>query len=409
MNWPPPLVGVENNPTQHNDDEGEDNHLDYCPTNKVQKTMITSITTAKDTSSSSNLEELYTEALKCLRRAESMPRGDSRQDLYLNSRRLFEHSMKLVDSLQLFSDNETIDDIATVNLKYLLIPAYLAKIFVSSECIPTGRLETLTRAEENIIKFFHRIVKYGFNKYDSRIEQAISDQKKIQDESKIELSSESRITQSLESAMQSRAEKIENYKKMKLLEKKVLDLEKKIDSGQEVDDEIIREYYTSLIEKTITDCYDSLEGEVRPALFFERNRKSSDALTKDYNNVPKPSSSKSKDSMSPKTFTILKNEQQKKVFGLGYPGRPSVTVDEFINKKMKDGELAFQKHKEVYSNSLQRYAEKPDLLRQQEELSDEEHDEKEDKDDPEELYKKRRWDEFKDENPRGSGNRHNMG
>jgi immunoglobulin-binding protein 1 len=100
---------------------------------------------------------------------------------------------------------------------------------------------------------------------------------------------------------------------------------------------------------------------------------------------------------------------KKQVFGTGYPSLPTVSVDQFITQKFKDGDLVFQKDKEIYSNSLQRYAEQPDLLREQEENSEEEHEEKEERDDQEEIARKRRWDEFKDENARGSGNRHNMG
>jgi len=36
-------------------------------------------------------------------------------------------------------------------------------------------------------------------------------------------------------------------------------------------------------------------------------------------------------------FIITKNDMQKAVFGLGYPGIPTVTVDEFYNQRVHDG------------------------------------------------------------------------
>lgn len=337
-----------------------------------------------------SLEELYKRGLKAMQDAEAKPRSDARQDLYIQARRIFEQAMDLVESLSLFSDNETIDDVATVDLKYLLIPAFLSKIAMSSEC-GSNRLYTFNRAEQLTRKFFDRIVKYGLG--DESIERAIkADETDVLDQSS-----------SVESASQNRSSKIEKYKKMKLLESRIEELERRVTSGHEVDNEIAREYYMSLLKKWIDNSLESLEREIKPALFFERNRNG------DTNQIPSPSTSKPAMETKLQTFMIVKDDIQKRVFGLGYPSKPTVTVDQFITKKINDGDLVFEAHKEVYANSLQRYAEQPTLVRDQEEASDEEREEKEDRDDAEELSRKRRWDEFKDENPRGSGNRHNMG
>lgn len=339
-----------------------------------------------------NLNELYTRGLNDMRKAESLSRSEAKQDLFHNARRMLETASDLIESLALFSDNETIDDVATNDLKYLLVPAYLAKITISSDCGP-NRLQVFQKAEQSLKKFLSRILRYGLG--DESVELALKHSQEEGLSNKVS-------TQSLEMAMQNRNVKIEKYKKRKLLDNRLEELENRVTSGKEVDDEVLREYYMSLIKKWIDESLDSLEGEVKPALFFEQNRSSSSDL-------PNVSTSTQQVPIRGETITIVKNDLQKQVFGLGYPSRPTVTVDEFINKKINDGDLAFQAHKEVYANSLQRYAEKPDLRREQEELSDAEHDEKEERDDVEELNNKRRWDEFKDDNPRGSGNRHNMG
>lgn len=370
--WPPALTSEGSNEESH--------PFSHHQTDKMDKT-------------DEALAELYSKALKAMQDAESLSRGDSRQDSYVKSKQMFEKAMDIAESLALFSDNETVDDIATVNLKYLLIPAYLAKITMSAECGP-NRLNTFIKAESYIKKFFQRILKYGLGS--NSIEQALESS----DSSAISFNRPS----SLESAMRDRTEKIEKFKRMKLLESRLEELESRIGSGQEVDDEIAREYYLSLIKKYIEDTLETLEREVRPAILFERNRPT---------NLNEPSSSGSQKiglfSKKNQTITIVKDQLQKQVFGLGYPSRPTVTVDEFITKKINDGDLAFHSQKEIYANSLQKYAEQPSLRRGQEELSDEERETKEERDDAEELARKRRWDEFKDANPRGSGNRHNMG
>lgn len=350
------------------------------------------------------LAELYSKALKFMQEAESLPRGDNRQNLYIRSRQMFEKACELVESVALFSDNETIDDITSADLKYLLIPAYQARIVTSAECSP-NRLDTYLQAEALIIKFLTRISQYGLG--NARIEEAI--QSKDDQQQKGQISSSST---DLLAAMRDRDKKIEKFKRMKLLEDRVEELERRLKSGEELDDELKREYYLKLINKWTEDCLDSLEREVRPAIFFERNRPSMDDMDgrQVVRGPPAGTSSGGQSGLGHlRPYTIVKDELQKQVFGIGYPSRPTVTVDQFISKKINDGDLAFHANKEIYSNSLQRYAEDPGLRREQEEQSDEERDAKADRDDTDELARKRNWDEFKDDNPRGSGNRHNMG
>lgn len=341
--------------------------------------------------SSVDLIDLYDKAIKAMREAESMLRSDARQSRFIDAQKLFEEALSLVEKLALFSDNETLDDVSTENLKYLLIPAHLAKISTSIEC-SSDRLGTYVRAESNIKMYLQMISNYGLGC--EKIEEAIKS-----DVSPILSSKPSAIG----SAAQMRNEKIERYKKSKLLNERLEELESRLKSGQDVDDEVTREYYIGLIKKTTDETLDNLQTLVRPAIFFEKSRSSQPVVPASHQSHA--SSTLNQD----KTITIVKDQLQKQVFGLGYPSKATVTVDEFISKKIKDGDIAFEAHKQVYSNSLQKYAEQPNLRREQEEMSDEERERKEECDDVEELARKRRWDEFKDDTPRGSGNRYNMG
>jgi len=345
------------------------------------------------------LSALYTKALRLMQDAETKPRGDERQKLYQDSRRLFEKTYAHIRSLDLFSDNENVDDIATTDLKYLLVPAHLAHIIISAECSP-NRLETFTAADNYIREFLRRISHYQLG--DDRVERALGDSGANEESPFGAQSSDT----SLEVAMQKRNERIERYRKAKELEDKLNEADARVKAlGEEnVDHEVLRELYLLKIKKTTEDMLESHEKEVKPALYFERNRSS-----ENFKDIKPHPSKLNSDGKIGRPITIVKDHLQKQVFGIGYPSRPTVTVDEFISKKINDGDLAFDKHKEVYANSLQRYAEQPNLRKEQEENSDEERDMKEDRDDEDELRRKRKWDEFKDDNPRGSGNRHNMG
>lgn len=336
----------------------------------------------------------YHQALKLMKEAESKPRGNERQNLYLTSRRLFEEASNIIDSLSLFSSNESIDDIATVDLKFLLIPAYLAKIMISIEC-EHNRLETFKQAKVYALKFFKLITQYGLG--NDEIEKEIRSDGKMP---------ELKGSSSLHEAMRSRDEKIANYKRRQQLDEIISELERRIETQDNIDDEVNREYYMKLLQRWIEDSLDCLKSEINMGLIFEANRNEGECQKES----ARPESKKSENTFSPKgALTIVKDNIQKQVYGLGYPSRPTVTVDEFISQKIEKGDLAFQQHKEIYSNSLQRYAEQPNLRRDQEEEDAIEAEKKAQEDDAQELERKRRWDEFKDENPRGSGNRHNMG
>lgn len=83
------------------------------------------------------------------------------------------------------------------------------------------------------------------------------------------------------------------------------------------------------------------------------------------------------------------------MFGLGYPSIPTYTVDEWFEEMSKTGHFAglSQKPKTVTITG-----------------DEEEERVESDEDESEEARQKRiRWDEFRDANPRGSGNTYNKG
>jgi len=94
------------------------------------------------------------------------------------------------------------------------------------------------------------------------------------------------------------------------------------------------------------------------------------------------------------TFILTKTDLQKKVFGLGYPALPVMTVEEMYQQRIKDGTWS----KPHSSDAAPTHTEE-DEAEAKEALQD--------KDDEETLERQRRMDEFKDDHRRGWGNRAN--
>lgn len=127
-----------------------------------------------------------------------------------------------------------------------------------------------------------------------------------------------------------RAEKIKNYKEQKLMESQ-LQLLKEQNESESVDDEIKRKYIVSLLQYNVgksLEEIDSLQAEMR-ILHYKLKHED-----KDNPEQAKAQKLKSKPLMP---IIITKNEFQKQVFGAGYPSLPTMTVEEFCQKRINDG------------------------------------------------------------------------
>jgi len=300
-----------------------------------------------------------------------------------------------LDSLLLNRDNESIEEISTNNIKYLLLPAILADFTLKLQSID-NRLDSIKRAEIYFKDFIQRLNDYQI--CDIEVKQS--------DDSPNETTNGSRLmsTPSLESAAISRNQKINRYREGKELDFKLKEFREQLSQTKgSVDDEILRDYYLTLLKRWINNSLDelhSIETE-KPILEHMLQMKS---LALDHKKEPKIKSEK----IPLKPIIITRNEIQKKIYGLGYPSIPTVSIDEFVNKKIEEGTLAIT-DPNIYSNSLLNWAEDPDQKLREDELEEERKEGLAEKEDLESLRKQREWDEWKDEHKRGEGNRKNMG
>lgn len=105
-------------------------------------------------------------------------------------------------------------------------------------------------------------------------------------------------------------------------------------SDPNIDDEVKREYFVTLIKLYVNltiEELNSLAAE-KPILEHMKNVGKTETLAQ--------SSQKHISPLPPKLKPIIitRDEVQKKVFGIGYPSLPVLTVQEFYDQRVKEGE-----------------------------------------------------------------------
>lgn len=97
------------------------------------------------------------------------PSIDTNTDDYasklLHTIRLLESLEKRLESLELFSDNEQIEEVSTSHLRYLLLPAFLAWLHQTKRSRPSQRLINVQHACDYYGKFLRQTRNYGLHKY----------------------------------------------------------------------------------------------------------------------------------------------------------------------------------------------------------------------------------------------------
>lgn len=231
---------------------------------------------------------------------------------------MLEYSTLLVNELSLFSSNETIDDVATSSLEYLLLPAFLGILF--TKVTTKDRLECLEISEIYFKDFLKRAKSY-------ELEVSLELDDNSEDEEK-----EIKVTErqpTLESMAIDRNKKIAKFKKKKQLESELDEMKKLIKLTK--DEEVVRKYHLLTISNWIETCIDELQSLKREKPILIEMRKSKTAFQKPVVEKKAPAF---------KPFIITRNEVQKKVYGMGYPSVPTMTIDQFINKKLEEGSLS---------------------------------------------------------------------
>lgn len=298
---------------------------------------------------------------------------------------MLEDATRLVSVLDIFSKNEHFSEIPTEHLKYLLLPVLLGDL--TNKLVESDRGQVIEISQVYYRDYLQRSKDYGL------ADITVPELKSAEDRD--DNSSKPPGRPDLAKMNAERNAKMARYSLQKQLESDIKVLKVAVASASR-DEDVMREFYLKMIQRFVNTSLDeigSLDMELEMLAHMAAMRAGKVA----------PEPEKKKKPMQP--IIITKDKLQKEIYGLGYPGRPVLSVEEFYEKRVADG--IWQPPNQ--GNSLMDRA----LLPEEEaaKVEDEERLKEEgvENDDFEVLGKARAFDDWKDDHRRGEGNRKNMG
>ncbi|XP_030823482.1 immunoglobulin-binding protein 1 [Camarhynchus parvulus] len=286
----------------------------------------------------------------------------------------------MVTQLELFSENEELEEIASADLKFMLLPALLGALTLKQVDL-SRRREHLESAREHFLHFLKLCRNYGLGSF--QLPPGTSGQEEARSPSAPRDPSQPNLV----AMAMSRSAKIERYKQKKELENKLASMSSSVESGT-ADEDQIREFYILQIQKWIGTSLEEIES-IDQELVILKSRDAARQAPAGPRGPPRPART------PVKPFILTRDAAQARVFGAGYPGLPTMTVDDWYEQRRKQGIVSTPQRVPAGASD-------EEMQKQQKETEEEE-------DDEEALRKARDWDDWKDTHPRGYGNRQNMG
>ncbi|KAI0549291.1 TAP42-like family protein [Xylaria curta] len=319
---------------------------------------------------------------------------------------LYEECAQIIERVSLFSRNESLDDIATSDLPYLLVLYHIAELLQKvSSSSPLERRRILESAREAYERFLHLLDSYSIlSPQDSKLFAEYNEDPT------------GFSTISTKDPNARRNAKIANFKAEKQLKQKLEYMRRSpryLEDGG--DDEAVRELYLANTALSVHMTFQSLEGINREVEVLaqapvplipqfttveqdERRRRESMSYDDYSEKLDAPLQSQagftgpllSQQGKPLRPFTLIGNRQelQRGVFRPGH-NLPTMSIDEYLDEERRRGG--------IIEGGGEASGRQPE--------PDEDNMEKAD----EETMKAREWDEFKEANARGSGNTLNRG
>ncbi|AQZ15322.1 TAP42 (YMR028W) [Zygosaccharomyces parabailii] len=316
------------------------------------------------------------------------------------------------DKLALFSSNETVEDIATKSLKFLSIDYYLALLFSKKQMSQLNdaiaknkmKLKFLEKTIQLFMQFLVTLQDYEI--LDSFLSKKVESFEETYSPSLNDLYSQPNHNEDLSGAQKKRQQKIEMFRHSKEMNEKLTFIESKFKSGEinDNDEEQLRELYIQKLQTLSYQAFTYIEQTLYEVELLRNFTRDSSTLSQALPAPPKEVSEDdggytekleslnkpllSKQGKVLRNFTLVdqKTKLQKKVRGYGQYG-PTMSVEEFLEKEWEESRI-LQGGEETQSKEKN----EDDMGWQDEE-----------------TYKARKWDEFKESVPRGSGNTMNRG
>uniref|UniRef100_A0A8D0BG79 Immunoglobulin-binding protein 1 n=1 Tax=Salvator merianae TaxID=96440 RepID=A0A8D0BG79_SALMN len=166
---------------------------------------------------------------------------------------LLERAARAIAELQLFSRNEELDEVASADLRFMLVPALLGALVLKQQ--PGGgaaaaerRLEHVQRARGLFLDFLRLCADYGVGPTEMPAEEPGEPRQR-----------EREGGGGLEAAAARRRAKIERYKQKKEVENQLASLKTLIDRAQ-AEEEQLREFYLLHIRKWVSTSLEEIES-----------------------------------------------------------------------------------------------------------------------------------------------------
>lgn len=299
----------------------------------------------------------------------------------------------------MFSDNETLDEVTSNELRYFLCDALLGWLYTQSFDLQK-RLQNLEQAQKYFTKFLKITREYEFHNFTIKSESLLDNfvnKHGNEAASNASLSRQVALDNDLIKGAYERSEKIKRFREQKELEKK-LEAMRSVRISTNIDDEHKRELYMSYIKFWVNKCIEDFKLLIDEMMML----KNMDQLKLNEDERKKEAKDKAvAPKAPPKPYIITRDEVQAKVFGMGYPSTPVYSIDQFYDQLTCCGYMPKpgEEYQPVQVGGGVTDSQKEDDRVKQERL--------EDANDEEELQRQRDWDEWKDDNKRGEGNRYN--
>jgi len=280
-----------------------------------------------------------------------------------------------IDELDVFSLNEDVSDLTTNSIPFLMGHGLLALVNSKKFTSREERQNLVETSLKHVKEFDMIMIQFGF--------------------SQVKFESREAGLKSSEAVQTRRNQLIEAQNEQKKLDSQINAFIERLNRDPEsIDDDFKREMYEKAIKQLQYQISSEIEN-LNMELGFLKNG-------------PPPRPNLAKLPPPRKPMIIAKDRLQAKVFGAGYPSLPTMSVEEFAEQEM----AAVMPSQEFALFNEQMAAKGARGFKNKHYNVEVEEEEKlpSDEDDSEQaLFRKRQFDDFKDDNRKGSGNRHNMG
>ncbi|PNY29943.1 Uncharacterized protein TCAP_00144 [Tolypocladium capitatum] len=310
---------------------------------------------------------------------------------------LYGRVLELISRVALFSPNEGVEDVATSSLPYLLTGFHAAELVQRTPFAgPAPRRLTLRRARAAYERFLNLVDAYGLvaPPYDGLLERYRDDAEGFA------------VVPPGSAAAAQRDGKIATFRAERALTDKISHLKANPGYAERGDDEVVREVHLTNVTYGVHATFqalDSLNRELRliaeapssndhPAAHSSTARGADDADTRLDRPLRATTSrggpllSQRGKPLQPFTLVGSRADRARGVFRPGH-NLPTMSIDEYLEEERRRGGI------------LEGGTDPPKKVVDDEDMDAVDR----------ETYKAREWDDFKDENPKGSGNTLNRG